>query len=83
MYVDDILLINQGKSYIDEWKAKLMQHYDMKNLGEAQKILGVIIIRDKAKKLIFLSQTDYSEKVLDMFSMNDVNSSYCAFRRTF
>ncbi|CAM8902732.1 unnamed protein product [Rhodiola kirilowii] len=41
----------------------------MKDLGHAKKILGVNIIRDKRNKKIYLSQSDYLNKVVDKFAM--------------
>lgn len=41
----------------------------MKDLGEAQKILGVKIIRRRLGNQIMLSQVEYCEKVLGKFSM--------------
>ena len=42
----------------------------MKDLGPAQKILGIKISRDRVKRKLFLSQSGYLVKVLDKFSMN-------------
>ncbi|CAM8934441.1 unnamed protein product [Rhodiola kirilowii] len=41
----------------------------MKDLGHAKKILGLNIIRDKRNKKIYLSQSDYLNKVVDKFAM--------------
>lgn len=69
LYVDDILLISSSKSEIAGVKHDLKKHFDMKDLGPAQKILGVKITRDRSKKVMRLSQIDYLHKVLDRFSM--------------
>ena len=42
----------------------------MKDLGEAMKILGMKIVRDKSKGLLYLNQTKYIEKVLKRFLMD-------------
>ena len=41
----------------------------MKDLGEASRILGIQIYRDRSKRLIGLSQSVYIDKVLKRFSM--------------
>ena len=41
----------------------------MKDLGNASHILGMRIVRDRDKKLLFLSQTEYINKVLECFNM--------------
>ncbi|CAM8881378.1 unnamed protein product [Rhodiola kirilowii] len=47
----------------------------MKDLGHAKKILGVNIIRDKRNKKIYLSQSDYLNKVVDKFAMKSAKSA--------
>ena len=43
----------------------------MKELGEAKRILGMDIIRDRSKKVVFLTQQSYINRVLVRFGMND------------
>ena len=43
----------------------------MKDLGEASRILGIQIYRDRSKRLIGLSQSVYIDKVLKKFSMSN------------
>ena len=42
----------------------------MKDLGEANNILGMKIIRDRKNKKLWLSQEDYVKKVLKRFNMD-------------
>ncbi|CAM8906121.1 unnamed protein product [Rhodiola kirilowii] len=69
LYVNDILLISNSKPTIAKLKSKLKQHFDMKDLGAAQKILGVKILRNRIKGTLYLSQADYITKVLNKFAM--------------
>ena len=41
----------------------------MKDLGEAEYILGIKIHRDRSRRMIGLSQETYIDKVLDRFEM--------------
>jgi len=43
----------------------------MKDLGSAQQILGMRIMRDRKNKRLWLSQEKYIKKVLDKFNMKD------------
>ena len=43
----------------------------MKDLGPANKILGMQIHRDKSKRKIWLSQKNYMKKILQHFNMQD------------
>ena len=43
----------------------------MKDMGEASYVLGVKIIRDRAKRLLGLSQETYIKKMLERYHMQD------------
>ena len=43
LYVDDILIAAKNKTCVQNLKAKLKKKFDMKNLKEANKILGMEI----------------------------------------
>ena len=48
----------------------------MKDLGEAETILGIRIYRDRSKRLLGLSQEKYIDKVLKRFSMTDSKKGF-------
>ena len=43
LYVNDMLLASKSKVEIDRLKAQLSQKFEMKDLGEAKKIMGTKI----------------------------------------
>jgi len=45
LYVDDMLIAVKNKIHIQKLKAQLKKEFDMKNLGESKKILGIEITR--------------------------------------
>ena len=47
----------------------------MKDLGEAKKILGMEIKRDRHSKKLYLSQKEYLKRVLKRFDMNKKTKS--------
>ncbi|KAE8708400.1 putative sphingolipid transporter spinster-like protein 2-like [Hibiscus syriacus] len=51
-------------------KTQLNKEFEMKDLGEAKKILGMEISRDKKLWRLCLSQKEYLRKVLKRFGMN-------------
>ncbi|GKA99573.1 retrotransposon protein, putative, ty1-copia subclass [Tanacetum coccineum] len=59
LYVDDILLMGNNVTMLQEVKSWLCKCFSIKDLGEAAYILGIKIIRDRYKRLIALSQSDY------------------------
>ncbi|WVZ16441.1 hypothetical protein V8G54_009423 [Vigna mungo] len=56
LYVDDILIASSDRGMIGEMKARLADAFEMKELGEARRILGIDIKRDRPGGNLFLSQ---------------------------
>ena len=54
-----------------EW---LSSQFEVKDMGEANYILGVKIVRGRSKKLLCLSQETYIKKVLERFHMGNSKS---------
>ena len=71
LYVDDILIIGIDIPILQSVKTWLGKCFEMKDLGEASRILGIKIYRDRSKRLIGLSQSVYIDKVLKRFSMSN------------
>ncbi|CAL2237091.1 unnamed protein product [Prunus armeniaca] len=71
LYVDDMLITCQDKSRIQYLKKMLSKEFDMKDLGAAQKILGMEIQRDRTAGRIWISQAKYIQKVLEKFNMQE------------
>ncbi|KAE8707674.1 hypothetical protein F3Y22_tig00110377pilonHSYRG00029 [Hibiscus syriacus] len=63
-----------NKDHIEELKAQLTREFEMKDLGSANKILGMQIHRDRSNRKIWLSQKNYLKKILSRFSMQDLGS---------
>ena len=71
LYVDDILLAGNSKEMIDTAKKWLSSNFEMKDMGEASYVLGVKIVRDRAKRLLGLSQETYIKRMLERYHMQD------------
>ncbi|GJR11302.1 retrovirus-related pol polyprotein from transposon TNT 1-94 [Tanacetum coccineum] len=56
---------------ISKLKAQLAREFEMKDLGPANKILGMQIHRDRVSRKIWLSQKSYVKKILQRFNMQD------------
>lgn len=59
LYVDDMLIASHSLAEIQSLKLKLRSAFEMKELGEAKKILGKEITRDKHNQTLQLSQKTY------------------------
>ncbi|GJV43322.1 retrotransposon protein, putative, ty1-copia subclass [Tanacetum coccineum] len=71
LYVDDILIMGNNIPMLQDVKSHLERCLAMKDLGEAAYILGIKIYRDRSKRLIGLCQSDYIEKILKRFYMEN------------
>ena len=71
LYVDDMLIASRNQGEICRLKAQLSKKFEMKDLGEAKKILGMEIARDRQRGTLCLTQKQYLKKVLQRFGMSE------------
>ncbi|KAL9250810.1 Dirigent protein-like protein, partial [Drosera capensis] len=69
LYVDEILIMGSNHDIIVETKKMLTMHFDMKDMGNANVILGIKILR--TLKGLTLSQSHYVENILKKFNAFD------------
>ena len=74
LYVDDMLVGAENLAEIDIVKQELKKEFEMKDLGEARRILGMDIQRDRTKGELWLLQTDYLKKLIQRFQMENSKS---------
>jgi hypothetical protein len=70
LYVEDILIFGTSLNVIKEVKDLLSNNFEMKNLGEADIILNIKLLRE-GNGGITLSQSHYVEKVLSRFGFSE------------
>ncbi|KAM1146650.1 hypothetical protein TB2_037939 [Malus domestica] len=56
---------------IEKLKKQMKNEFEMKDLGEAKKIFGMEITRDREKGLVSLNQRQYLEKLIRKFGVHD------------
>ena len=54
--MDDMLIVVRNKTHVQKLKSQLKKEFDIKNLGEAKKILGREITRDRSTGRLWLSR---------------------------
>ena len=69
LYVDDMLIAAATLSEIQDIKNELESEFDMKDLGNAKRILGMDIIRNRKENKLWLTQKEYINKLLEKFQM--------------
>ena len=70
LYVDDILIFGTSLNVIKEVKDFLSQTFEMKDLGEADVILNIKLVKESNGGMI-LTPSHYVEKVLSCFGYSD------------
>ena len=66
-----MLLASVDRLAIDNLKKQLSTEFEMKDLGEAKKNLGMEIVRDKNQGVLKISQKSYLKRILDKFDMKN------------
>jgi hypothetical protein len=74
LYVDDILIFGNNINVIKEVKDFLSNNFEMKDLGEADVILNIKLLREGNGR-VTLVQSHYVEKVLNRFGYSECTSS--------
>nr|GEU56009.1 hypothetical protein [Tanacetum cinerariifolium] len=72
--VHDMLIACKSKAEIGSTKPLLKREFDMKDLEEAKKILGMEIVRDRSRKILRVSQSGYISKILNNFRIDNGKS---------
>ncbi|GFS37982.1 hypothetical protein Acr_00g0055040 [Actinidia rufa] len=67
-----------GETY--EVKVWLSHNFDMKDLGEANYILGIKLMRDYQNRMLGLSQAAYIDNILVKFAMHNSKKGFLPFR---
>ena len=68
-HVDDILILNSDIIYIRQLADKIRRNISLDEIGLVTTFLGNDIIVDYSKKLLYINQTKYIEKILNKFSI--------------
>nr|GFD11803.1 retrovirus-related Pol polyprotein from transposon TNT 1-94 [Tanacetum cinerariifolium] len=69
-----MLIACKSKAEIGSTKSLLKREFDMKDHGEAKKILGMEIVRDRSRKILRVSQSGYIYKILNNFRIDNGKS---------
>ena len=64
LYVDAMLIVGQELKKVRSLKKALRRSFVMKDMDPEKQILGMHIVWDRTKRLLWLSQEKYVTKVL-------------------
>ncbi|KAK7586085.1 hypothetical protein V9T40_003961 [Parthenolecanium corni] len=71
LYVDDMIIASNTKTKLNEIKEGLNKKFEMVDLGEPSKYLGLEIKRERNTKIMNITQTKFIDKILHRFNMSD------------
>jgi hypothetical protein len=77
IYVDDFIVVTDDKNMYNDLLKKLGSKYDMKDLGNATRFVGVEINRNRKDRTITLNQPAYVQHILERFNMTQCDSKPC------
>ena len=75
LYIDDLLLLGEDLTKINDVKHQLGKLYQMKDLRPASSYLGIQITRDQNTRAIWIDQQAYIENALKSFELLDANNT--------
>ena len=73
VYVDNFGLFTDSKGGMIKLKGELNKNFQMTELGEMKKILGIRIERDRKQGTLTMSQGHYIDVILARFNMSDMH----------
>jgi hypothetical protein len=71
VHVDDCTLVANTLPVMLRLKAELNAHYELVDLGEVRWLLGFEVRRDRARRILQISQAAYIDTILERFAMTD------------
>lgn len=71
IYVDDMLIASANISWMNKIKSSLSKVFEMKNLGEVNRCLGMEFSKPEILNVVQLSQKKYIEDILERFNMSN------------
>jgi hypothetical protein len=66
-FVDDMIIVAKTLEVVDEFKKGFRAIHKLKDLGEIHKCLGLAITRDRTKRILYISQEDFAQKLVDEY----------------
>ena len=75
-YVDDILITGKNPTLVEQNKKELKERFEMTDMGEVSRILGMEVTRDYDEGTLAITQTSYVDNNLERFAMQDANAAH-------
>ena len=76
LYVDDILITGKDPTPVEQNKKGVKEIFEMTDMGEVSRILGMKVTRDYDEGTLAITQTAYVDNILKRFGMQDANAAH-------
>jgi hypothetical protein len=76
LYVDDLVLAASALSELQTLKSDLIAEFDMEDIGEASFVLGIEIVRDRARRTLTITQTAYTKALVERHIVGSRHRQY-------
>ena len=76
LYVDDVLLLGAHKQLLDKLKKHLMDRFEMTDIGDVSRVLGINVTRARKEGTVTINQKDYTEDIVQHYGMRGCNPAY-------
>jgi hypothetical protein len=73
IWVDDLIIFSKDPTAMNTIKQQLRDEFEMKDQGELRYFLGILVHRDRARRIIRIDQKGYIEMILKRFNMENSN----------
>jgi hypothetical protein len=71
LYVDDMVILAADLTVVQEFKKAIAKKWEIKDLGEVKKILGLEVTRDRQRKSIRIAQSGFMDELLVEYGLTD------------
>ena len=72
VFVDDLLIVSPSAAESTRIKQELQKAFKLRDLGAANHFLGVLLVRDRQKRQMSLSQSTYAQEILERYGFSDL-----------
>ena len=76
LYVDDIVISGKDPTLEEQKKKELKERFEMTDMQEVSRILGMVVTRDYDEGTLAITQTAYVENILERFGMQDAKAAH-------
>ena len=74
IHVDDSTITGSSVTLINVFKRRIAKRFSITDLGSISWLLGLAVIRDRAKRMLMISQESYVESLLRCFNLENAKS---------